>query len=71
MNQTSSKNGRPKTKGHLRNFKFRKDLDEFLAGESKRTGRDMTFILEHLLFRAKSMKASVRDVEFSKALGAA
>jgi hypothetical protein len=71
MNKASSKNGRPKTKGDLRNFKFRKDLDEFLAEESKRTGRDMTFLLEHLLDRAKSMKPSVRDAELSKALEAA
>lgn len=71
MNTTASKNGRPKTKGSLRNFKFREDIDRFLAEESQRTGRDMTFILESLLLKAKAMKPAARDAEFIKALEAA
>ena len=58
--------GRPKVKGKLRNFTFREDLDAFLTEESKRTGKDMTMILEQLLARAKNLKQSVRDVELSK-----
>ena len=67
MNKSSSKNGRPKTKGGLRNFKFRADLDSFLVKESDRTGKDMTAIIEHLLVLAKSIKPSVRDAELAKA----
>jgi len=67
MSKTSSKNGRPKTKGDLRNFKFRIDLDQFLADESQRTGKDMTAILELLLERAKELKPAVRDFEMAKA----
>jgi chromosomal replication initiation ATPase DnaA len=71
MKNGTSKSGRPETKAKLRNFKLRKDLDEFLSAESTRTGRDMTFILERLLERSKQMKPSVRDAEILKQLEAA
>ena len=66
-----SPGGRPKVKGCLRNFKFRRDLDEFLAGESERTGRDMTLILERSLESFKQLKPSARDAELSKAFSEA
>lgn len=69
MSKETSKNGRPKSKGGLRNFRFREDLDSFLFEESARTGKDMTVILEQLLANAMRLKPSVRDAEMAKAFG--
>ncbi len=70
-------NGRPKEKGSLRNFRFRKQLDEFLTkeagtdkatGKRGRTGKDMTLYLEQALGLLMKLKPSDRDAEMAKAL---
>lgn len=56
------------TKAPLRNFRFRKDLDAFLAEEAKETARDMTVILELALKRFKALSAERRAMELLKYL---
>lgn len=62
---------RPTTKGQLRTYKLRQDLDTFLVEESKRTGRTMTIILERSLERLKNMEAPQRDAEMGAVLSGA
>jgi hypothetical protein len=59
----SKKNGRPKSKQPLRNFRFKSDVDEFLVLEKERTGRDMTMIVEIALRSIARLKPNVRDQE--------
>jgi hypothetical protein len=68
MKKENASNGRPKTKGKLRNFRFRSELDEFLSAESNRTGKDMTLYLEQALAAFKKLKPAQRDSELQKAL---
>ncbi len=63
--------GRPETKAKLRNFKLRKDVDEFLmseAGQGGRTGKTATLYIEQALAFVMKLKPSVRDAEMQKAL---
>lgn len=60
--------GRPKTKGALRNFKFRKKLDDFLVDERALSGRDMTQILEVLLLEFSKLKPSARSAALDNGL---
>ncbi len=60
MNQ-KNKVGRPKTKEARRNFSLCSKADSFLVGESRRTGRPMTAMVEDALMILKSMSAKERD----------
>jgi hypothetical protein len=78
MRTRNDKNtGRPKVKGPLRNFRFRKNIDDFLtseAGEDKetgrrgRTGKDMTFYLEQALTYFMKLKPSTRDAQMAESV---
>lgn len=67
-----TKNGRPAVKGPVRNFRFRKTLDEFLtkeAGEGdNRTGKTMTLYLEQSLAHFQGLKPTERDAILNKAI---
>lgn len=59
-------NGRPKTKGPLRNFRLREPADDFLTDEATRTNRSMTAVVERALVAFSKLKASERDHELSR-----
>lgn len=64
MKPTTRKAGRPKTKGDLRNFRFIRPVDKFLADEKTRTSREMTQIAEASLSAFMRLKPSARDAEY-------
>lgn len=48
-------------KGKVRNFRFRREADEFLTKESARQGRNMTIVVEAALHSLSVLKSHLRD----------
>lgn len=59
------RNGRPKSKEGRRNFKFPKDVNDFLETERARTGKAMTAIIEQSLLYMARLKPAARDALLS------
>jgi hypothetical protein len=61
INTESKSVGRPKSKTKLKNFRFRKDVDNFIIQESDRLGISMTQFIERVVLSAKALKTAERN----------